>query len=86
MYDCILLDSEMDTMGGPECARIIRQQRGEVFDDLLIIGITGNVLPEDIKAFKRSGANEVLSKPVKIDQIETIWLERGLLSLSTSTP
>ena len=66
-------------MGGPECARNIRQHGG-MFEDLLIIGITGNVLPEDIRSFKKSGANEVLSKPVKIDQIETIWLKCGLLA------
>ena len=76
LYDCILLDSEMDQMSGPECVKVVRQ-RG--LEGILIIGITGNVLPEDIASFKKSGANEVLSKPVKIDEIQNIWKEWGML-------
>jgi CheY-like chemotaxis protein len=71
-----LLDSEVDQMSGPECAKLIRQ-RG--LQDITIIGVTGNVLPEDISAFKKSGANEVLSKPVTIDEIQNILTERGMI-------
>lgn len=61
LYKCILLDSNMTLMHGPDCAMILR-------NDLLfrnaIIGVTGNGLPKDILHFKEKGANDVLIKPL----------------------
>ena len=66
---CILMDSEMPRLQGPDAASQIRELgfRG------LIVGITGNVLPEDIAHFKVMGANAVLAKPVRLPQLEVVW-------------
>jgi signal transduction histidine kinase/ActR/RegA family two-component response regulator len=62
-YKFILLDSDMPVMNGPSAARQLRDNKC----DLLIIGVTGNVLPEDIEYFMSQGANIVMSKPLDVD-------------------
>eukprot|EP00598_Pedospumella_elongata_P006537 CAMPEP_0184973454 /NCGR_PEP_ID=MMETSP1098-20130426/5228_1 /TAXON_ID=89044 /ORGANISM="Spumella elongata, Strain CCAP 955/1" /LENGTH=63 /DNA_ID=CAMNT_0027495909 /DNA_START=1 /DNA_END=192 /DNA_ORIENTATION=- len=37
-----------------------------------IIGVTGNMLPDDIKYFKMQGATEVLGKPLNISKFQDI--------------
>ena len=37
-----------------------------------IIGLTGNIMEDDIKYFKEQGANEVLGKPTKKDKLSEI--------------
>jgi two-component system, sensor histidine kinase len=64
-YEIILLDYEMPVMDGPTAARRLREEKC----DLLIIGVTGNVLPEDKELFIRHGANVVLCKPLKTDEL-----------------
>jgi CheY-like chemotaxis protein len=73
-YDCILMDYEMPRMDGPTSAKHIRNMGLDVF----ILGITGNVLPEDVEYFKSCGANDVLAKPVKLTEIECVWMECGI--------
>jgi signal transduction histidine kinase/CheY-like chemotaxis protein len=62
-YKFILLDYEMPVLNGPSAARQLRDQKC----DLLIIGVTGNVLPEDKAHFMSQGANIVLAKPLDLD-------------------
>lgn len=73
----ILMDSEMPIMKGPEATFELRQ-RG--YSDIMIIGITGNVLPEDIRYFLDHGADAVLAKPLSLDRlaatVERITTER----------
>jgi CheY-like chemotaxis protein len=38
----------------------------------LIFGVTGNALQSDIDLFKESGANEVLTKPLDIQLLNTL--------------
>ena len=67
-FDVILMDSIMPRMSGPEATRVIRTQlryHGS------IIGVTGNVLAEDIEDFKRHGADAVLGKPLKLRELFT---------------
>jgi CheY-like chemotaxis protein len=64
-YELILLDSEMPVMDGPSAARKLRENRC----DLLIIGVTGNVLPEDRAYFLDHGANVVLAKPLNVSDL-----------------
>jgi two-component system, sensor histidine kinase len=61
------LDYEMPVMDGPSAARRLREEKC----DLLIIGVTGNVLPEDKAHFIRQGANLVMSKPLDITELLT---------------
>jgi CheY-like chemotaxis protein len=65
-YDLVLLDSEMPVMNGPTACKILR---GMGHDSLVIIGVTGNVLPEDIQMFMDHGVDAVIGKPAKVTTI-----------------
>jgi len=73
-YDAVLLDYEMPVMNGPTAAKKMRVLGSDAF----IVGITGNLLPEDIEHFKDQGANEVLPKPFNISDLEEILMEYGV--------
>jgi len=73
-YDAVLLDYEMPIMNGPTAAKEMRQLGSDTF----IVGITGNLLPEDIEHFRNQGANEVLPKPFNISDLEEILMEYGV--------
>jgi CheY-like chemotaxis protein len=64
-YEFILMDYEMPVLNGPSAARRLRESRC----DLLIIGVTGNVLPEDKAYFLEHGANVVLRKPLNVSEL-----------------
>jgi CheY-like chemotaxis protein len=68
-YDLILMDSEMPVMSGPDATKIIRSMG---FERLVILGVTGNVLPEDVDMFLDHGVDAVLGKPINL---ETLWRE-----------
>jgi CheY-like chemotaxis protein len=79
-YDTILLDYEMPVMDGPNAAKVIRHTLLD--DETNIIGVTGNVLPEDVEFFRRCGANDVLGKPVKIKELQNLWQKHCILLVS----
>jgi CheY-like chemotaxis protein len=56
-------------MTGPEATRRLRDKG---FGDLLIVGVTGNIMPEDVKFFLEAGANAVLSKPLNFTALQGI--------------
>ena len=64
----IFMDFEMPIMTGPEAAKALRNLGFK----LPIIGVTGNVLPTDKTYFMKMGANEVLSKPLDIDDVNAL--------------
>jgi CheY-like chemotaxis protein len=86
-YDCIVMDYEMPILKGPDAVMEIRQllqQQQQVDDEeeagdgnnkagVCIIGVTGNVLQEDVHYFLSCGADRVLGKPVKFQHLEEIW-------------
>jgi two-component system sensor histidine kinase/response regulator len=75
-YDTILLDNEMPMiMKGPEAASEMRKLGCASF----IAGVTGNVLPEDVLDFKQHGADCVLPKPLNMGDLESKWVEHGVL-------
>jgi CheY-like chemotaxis protein len=67
--DTILMDYEMPILNGPDATKIIRDNGYSA----LIIGVTGNVLVEDVAYFMSMGANRVLPKPVNIAAIKECW-------------
>jgi CheY-like chemotaxis protein len=60
-----LLASLSQEMGGPEAISHLRKlgYRG------LVVGITGNALPDQISAFIAAGVDLVLPKPVDIEAL-----------------
>jgi len=66
-FDVILMDNVMPNMDGPTAAQ---QLRSAGYNGV-IIGITGNVFPEDIADYMAHGADQVLSKPVYLSTLKT---------------
>jgi signal transduction histidine kinase/ActR/RegA family two-component response regulator len=75
-YDTILMDYQMPVMDGPTSTQKIREEGCDSF----IVGITGNVLPQDVAHFKNSGADGVLGKPFQVEELESLWIEYGVTS------
>ena len=70
-FDLILMDFEMPQMNGPDAATNLREE-GILTP---IIGITGNVLPEEQQYYRFSGANRVLKKPLNLNLLKRTMLE-----------
>ena len=73
-YDCILMDYEMPVMNGPTASSLIRGLGSDVF----IIGITGNILRQDVEYFRSRGANAILPKPIYMSALENLFVEHQL--------
>lgn len=67
-FSAILLDYQMPRMTGPEA---VEQLRKDGYN-LLVVGVTGNVMPEDVELFENSGANLVIQKPFDIDSFQSL--------------
>ena len=67
-FDFVFMDNIMLRMNGPEAAQLMRKNgfQGR------IVGVTGNVLPEDMQAFVCQGADCVLTKPVGLKEIKSV--------------
>ena len=65
--DMVLMDNQMPIMMGVDATKYIRQK---LKYQGVIIGVTGNVLEQDIAKFIEYGANEVLMKPLKRELFE----------------
>ena len=77
-YDCILVDYEMPVMNGPEACKAIREMGYTGF----VVGVTGNLLPEDVGYFMDCGANAVLPKPFNYNDLKQLLVEHGLFAVS----
>ena len=67
-YDLIVFDQNMQPEGillGTEASRILRDQDSEV----LIVGLTGNFMPEDRRRSKESGQDLFWSKPAPASKV-----------------
>ena len=67
--DLCLMDFEMPLLNGPEATELIRK----IGFTGMIIGVTGNVLEEDVEFFKKHGANDVLPKPISLQSLTHAW-------------
>ena len=68
LLDAILMDYEMPVMNGPAATRRLR----EMGCTCLIVGVTGNLLPEDVAYYKEKGADAVLGKPLNMKMFEAL--------------
>jgi CheY-like chemotaxis protein len=71
IFEVILMDFIMPHMDGPTATSMIRElgYRG------LIIGITGNMMPEDVRHFLDHGANTVFPKPIHFEDLDVYLSE-----------
>lgn len=70
-FDIILMDIQMPKMDGMETSNKIRDL-GPQFKYLPIIAVTANVFLNDYDLMKNAQMNDVLFKPIHIDQLERI--------------
>jgi len=73
-YDLVLMDYEMPVMTGPEAAKQIRKNGCDIF----IVGVTGNLMPEDIDYFHQCGAGAILSKPFRMSELDNLIFEHNI--------
>lgn len=67
-YSIIFMDNTMPIMSGMEATQEMRK----LGFNKLIMGLTGNVMDDDVIAFLDSGVDIVLSKPLRLPEIEAI--------------
>ena len=67
--DLVLLDDHMPHLAGYEMAQRLREEQG--YEEGVIVG----VYEESVSRFKRSGANEVMSKPLDLQKLALIYME-----------
>jgi len=67
-YDIVFMDFTMPLMSGPEATAELRAlgYKG------LIVGITANVLPDDVKHFLSRGADSVIFKPLNTKTLDAL--------------
>ena len=78
-FDVICMDYQMPVKDGPTA---VEEMRG-LGCDSFIVGITGNVLPDDVAFFKSKGANAVLGKPFRIAELEQLQVEHSIVARSS---
>ena len=84
-YDCILMDIHMPVMDGYEATQKIRED--SQFDELPIIAMTANVLPEDKEKSFALGMNDYVSKPINPKELFLAllkWIKAGTRELPES--
>mmetsp|Transcript_9476 Transcript_9476/g.13093 ORF Transcript_9476/g.13093 Transcript_9476/m.13093 type:complete len:755 (+) Transcript_9476:48-2312(+) len=67
-YCLLLMDNQMPVMNGVDATRILRMSGYRN----LIVGVTGNVLEDDVHEYLTAGADLVMFKPLKLNQLSTI--------------
>jgi PAS domain S-box-containing protein len=78
-FDLVLMDIQMPDMDGVTATRFIRALPSAI-KDVPIIAMTGNVLPEQVRAFLDAGMNDHVGKPIertKLCSSVKRWLPRG---------
>ena len=67
-FDIVFMDNIMLFMHGPEAAQLMRAAG---FPGL-IVGVTGNVMADDVNEYIHSGADYVLGKPVNFEDLKLL--------------
>ena len=81
-FKIVFMDNLMPVLDGVEATKILRKQG---FTNL-IIGVTGNVLADDVLEFMKAGADLIMSKPLQITHLKMVLqfaCEQGYESRST---
>ncbi len=68
-YDLILMDHMMPVMDGVEATTIIRGMEGEYYKNVPILALSANVIKEAQDEFRACGMNDVLAKPIELDEM-----------------
>ena len=70
-FDIVFMDNTMIRMNGPEAAQCMRSAGFKG----LIVGVTGNVMAQDVAQYVASGADCVLFKPVNVEELKQLLVD-----------
>jgi PAS domain S-box-containing protein len=73
-YSLVLLDVNMPGMNGIECVREIRTREEGKGQRIPVIAVTGHVDPKDRDQYVKAGMDDVLTKPLDIDSLNSVLL------------
>jgi PAS domain S-box-containing protein len=72
-YDLVLMDIQMPVMDGVTATKRIRAMTGPA-SRIPIVALSGNVLPQQVRAFINAGMNDHIGKPIERAKLyETVW-------------
>jgi len=71
-FDIVLMDVRMPIMDGLTATRMIRGALG--LTELPVIALTAGVLPTEVEAARDAGVNDVLAKPLNLEQLTVCLL------------
>ncbi len=66
-FDLVLMDMVMPVMDGIVATQTIRTKLPAAARSVLILGLTANVNPVDLDAFRQEGLDDVMLKPFEPD-------------------
>lgn len=69
--ELVLMDIQMPVLDGYETTTLIRKNKK--YDNLTIIAMTADVMPEDIKKAKKSGMQDHIAKPIDILSLYSVF-------------
>lgn len=84
-YDAVLMDVQMPVMDGLTATRLIRSELGLL--DLPVIAFTAGVRDEQQAAARAAGANDVLAKPMDLDEMAVLlagWVRPRTEAVATA--
>ena len=76
-YDLILMDVQMPQMDGIEATRHIRAGERSTGSHVPIVALTANAMKGDSDKCLEAGMDAYISKPIRIEDLERVLLERG---------
>lgn len=81
-FNLLIVDNLMPNMTGVEMTRKLRE-KGYPY---LIIGLTGNVMEQDMNEFLEAGADYVFMKPIKMQELSSLirFIEKNGVNSKTS--
>ena len=85
-YDLLITDIRMPVMDGIELAKRIRSMETDSTLSKPIIAITANAMGLDIERCKKVGINDVIAKPVDLDDLESTLLKFAPQRVSSARP
>ncbi len=80
-FDVVLMDIQMPGKDGYETTRTIREISPK-YQHLPIVAVTANVFADDNKSYQASGMNDIVFKPIKVEQMLSVihkYVERAFL-------